>query len=323
MNNKKEIGGYFELEHFHGMEYHKGAIALNTARNALLYVIKAKRIKKIYIPYFLCDCIEIMLKKNMCEYEFYNINSFFLPEFQKKLNEDEYLYIVNYYGQLSNSSIFNLKEKFGNIIIDNVQAFFQYPITGVDTIYSCRKFFGVPDGAYLYTSAHDIGELEVDSSLTRFTHLLGRFEQRASNFYGNFKMVDESFIEEDIKKMSSITKNLLKAIDYEYVMEARNKNFMFLHSKLKENNQLKISKSSGAFCYPFYNPEIIKEPNFLRKMLVEKNIYIPIYWPNVLQERPEGSIEYDFANGILALPCDQRYTLDDLMYIQDILKEYF
>ena len=29
--------------------------------------------------------------------------------------------------------------------------FYAKPIHGNDTFYTCRKFFGVPDGAYLYT----------------------------------------------------------------------------------------------------------------------------------------------------------------------------
>ena len=48
-----------------------------------------------------------------------------------------------------------------NVIIDNVQAYFQRPIEGFDTLYSCRKYFGVPDGAVLYTDL-EIEPLEKD-----------------------------------------------------------------------------------------------------------------------------------------------------------------
>ena len=55
----KEIGGYFELESdYIDNSYHKKAIALNTATNGLIYLIKSKNIKKIYLPYYLCDCLE-------------------------------------------------------------------------------------------------------------------------------------------------------------------------------------------------------------------------------------------------------------------------
>lgn len=57
----EEIGGYFELEELIKNEYYKNLIALNTGRNALYYVLKALNIKKLYIPYYLCDSISNML----------------------------------------------------------------------------------------------------------------------------------------------------------------------------------------------------------------------------------------------------------------------
>ena len=41
----EEIGGYFELEELIKNEYYKNLIALNTGRNALYYVLKARNIK--------------------------------------------------------------------------------------------------------------------------------------------------------------------------------------------------------------------------------------------------------------------------------------
>ena len=54
----KEIGGYFELENFRGPEYHDRALALNCGRNALAYLIEAKKIQQILIPYFLCSSVK-------------------------------------------------------------------------------------------------------------------------------------------------------------------------------------------------------------------------------------------------------------------------
>ena len=43
----KEVGGYFGLEKLIDKPYHKKMIELNTGRNALIYLIKAKKIKKL------------------------------------------------------------------------------------------------------------------------------------------------------------------------------------------------------------------------------------------------------------------------------------
>ena len=63
------------------------------------------------------------------------------------LDEDVFLYLINYYGQLEKNYVEELFAGHKRIIVDNAQDFFCKPIDGVDTIYTCRKFFGVPDGA--------------------------------------------------------------------------------------------------------------------------------------------------------------------------------
>ena len=64
------------------------------------------------------------------------------------------------------------------LIVDNTQAFC-FSDRGVDTFYSARKFFGVPDGAYLYTDKFLNVELEQDVSCQRCEHLLRRIDEGA------------------------------------------------------------------------------------------------------------------------------------------------
>jgi hypothetical protein len=307
----KEIGGYFGLENLISNEYYKDLIALNTGRNALLYLLKAKNIEKLYIPYFLCDSISNILEKSKIKYVYYSIDYDFYPIFNKKLREDEYLFIVNYYGQLTDEKIISLKNKYKNIIVDNTQAFFQRPIKEIDTIYSCRKFFGVPDGAYISTDITIDEDLDIDISKDRMKHILGRFEGIASDYYTDFKKNDFSLKTEELKYMSKLTHNILGAINYEEVIKLRNDNFIYLHEKLKNKNKLKLIVPNAPFAYPFYMENGIT----IRKKLVDQKIYIPILWPNVLEYCPKDSIEYDYASNILPLPCDQRYSLKDIKYM--------
>ena len=309
----KEIGGYFGLEQLVSNEYYKNLIPLNNGRNALLYLLKTKNIKKLYIPYYLCDSVSYMLKRNGYDFEYYNIDSNFIPIFNKVLANNEYLYVVNYYGQLNKEKIIYLKQKNKQIILDNAQAFFQKPIENIDTIYTCRKFFGVPDGAYLSTDLKIKSDLEIDISKGRMRHILGRYESNASEYYKDFQNNDESFKTEQLKHMSNLTHNILGAIDYENVRQIRNENYNYLKGQLGEFNKNKINLSfaDGAFAYPVYLENGIE----IRKKLVEKKIYIPTLWPNVIDEMQEDSIEYQYAANILPLPCDQRYRIEDMKYI--------
>ena len=161
-----EIGGYIELDNYRGTLLHQNALALNLARNCLAYLIRCKKIKTLYIPFFLCSSAEQACKKEGAEIKYYSIGIDFLP-LDFNIKENEWVYVVNYYGQISNNNILELKHKYNNIIVDNVQAYYQMHIDGIDTIYTCRKFFGVPDGAFLYTDKTDAIELETDIELPK------------------------------------------------------------------------------------------------------------------------------------------------------------
>ena len=41
----REFGGYIEIEHYKGNEYHTGCLALNSGRNCLRYLIRARQIR--------------------------------------------------------------------------------------------------------------------------------------------------------------------------------------------------------------------------------------------------------------------------------------
>ncbi len=313
----KEIGGYIEFEYFNGNEYHQNALALNTASHAFEYLIKTKNIKKVYIPKFMCGCISEVCKRNNVEIEYYGIDKNLLPIFDDSLSENEWLYIVNFYGQMSNEQIKGFKTKFGNIVVDNVQAFFNMPVSDTDTLYSCRKFFGVADGAYLYTDKLLSDELEQDISYGRMEFLLGRLEKTANEFYTKYVENNDCFSCQPIKSMSKLTHNLLKGINYENVAKKRTENFIILHDNFKNINKLKLEIPNGAFMYPLYIPNGDK----IRKALMQKKIYIPTLWPDVFDVCSENDLEYNMAKNILPLPIDQRYSNNDMIYIIEEIKK--
>lgn len=317
----KEIGGYLELDQLIHNEYHPNAIALNTARNAVVYLAKTKRISKVYIPYYLCDSVSNVCERENIPYDFYHVGEDFTPQFDRSLGADEYLYIVNYFGQLDAGIINDLKTQYGRIILDNVQAFFAQPIGEIDTIYSCRKFFGVPDGAYLYSSTDIVDEanidLPTDISMNRMRHILGRFEgQSASDYFADFRANDELFVDLSLMYMSKLTHNLLGAIDYDNVILKRNENWKILHDALGDKNKLCLHSPIGPYMYPFCCENGVQ----VRKTLAEKKIFIPTLWPNVL-DFDECELEKDYVRNILPLPIDQRYGIEDMEYmIQEVLK---
>ncbi|MDP3387193.1 MAG: hypothetical protein Q8S24_08160, partial [Eubacteriales bacterium] len=105
------------------------------------------------------------------------------------------------------------------------------------------------------------------------------------------------------------------AIDYDKVVESRNRNFIILHDKLISKNILDIKFPNGAFAYPYYMENGME----IKKRLAEKKIYIPTLWPNVLSVNDCSSVEYNYSANILPLPCDQRYGAEDMEFLNKVL----
>lgn len=313
---KMEIGGYIEFEKYNRPMLHENAIKLNCARNALAYLIEVKKIKAIAMPRYICDSCESILEKYNVHVSYYAIGLNFKPEVVK-LKKDEWLYVINYYGQLTNEYIKELKKMYGNIIIDNTQAYFQKPVDEVDTLYTCRKFFGVADGAILYTDKILKRDTPRDESYDRMHFILGRFEKNASEYYSEYVSNECFFRNEPIKKMSRLTENLLHGIDYGEVKRRRTVNFSYMHERLRELNILNLTVPEGAFMYPLY----IKKGMKIRSEMQKRNIYVPTLWPSVIKNCNENEMEYNMAKDILPLPIDQRYGKKELNIIIDSITQ--
>ena len=132
----KEIGGYIELDTYHLPMLHEGAIALNCGRNTLVYLLRARQIKRLWIPKFICDSVTGVCERESVPYTLYDMGMDFLPSEEIRLADGEWLYFVNYYSQFDNDQIEEYVHKFGRVIVDNAQSYFQPPIPSVDTLYT-------------------------------------------------------------------------------------------------------------------------------------------------------------------------------------------
>ena len=308
-NKIKAIGGYFELELRYGQEYHMNALHLNTARNCLEYIILARKYTKIYIPYYTCEVILQPLLKHNIEYEFYHIDLNLEPIKLPKLNESEGFLYTNYFG-LKQGCVEKLSSVYGNqLIVDNSQSFFSPRIDGIDTFYSARKFFGVPDGSYLYTDSKLEVVLEQDKSYIRMQHLLQRIDESAEKAYILFRQNDDSLDNQPIKLMSRLTERILKDIDYQNVKNRRIENFQYLHKALSNTNILNLELQN--YFVPMVYPYLTNDTN-IRKRLIENKVFVAKYWPNVLEWCDRNTLENELTENIIPIPIDQRYNNDDM-----------
>lgn len=212
------------------------------------------------------------------------------------------------------------KQKYSfDVCIDNTQAFFNMPITEEHTIYSVRKFFGVQDGAYLYTNKARYTDLEIETSYDKSMYLLKRIDLGASYSYNDFKENSKTHSNQPIRNMSNLSKRILESIDYDLVSKKRMNNFKFLHSRLSKLNSLEIN-IDNITC-PMIYPFLIKEGKELREKLISNKIFVAKYWPGILESINSKSFESYLINNLISLPIDQRYSIEDMKYIVKIVEE--
>jgi hypothetical protein len=320
----REIGGFFELELAKKQEFHKKALKLNTGRNALEYILKANDYQKIYLPYYVCNTVMEPVEKLGVSFECYHIDKNLFPQLDlSKLGQNEVLLYVNYFGICSEQAreLVQQKKQLGfNLCLDYTQAFFAEQFPGVDTFYSARKFFGVPEGGYLYTNTFLAKVPERERGSDKFAHLIGRIESGAQTVYADFRKSAASLRNQPIRQMSKISERILASIDYEQVRKIRRDNFNYIHENLKEKNTLTIDLSEVEV--PMVYPLLFPEAHLLRDYLISKQIYVAQYWPEVLLKPGINALEHELAQNLAAIPIDQRYNRQDMAYISTCIAEF-
>lgn len=244
------------------------------------------------------------------------------PEELPELEEGEFLLYTNYFG-IKEKYVDRLASRYGGrLVVDNALALYSPARPGVASLYSPRKFSGLPDGGIAVMDADQpLPEPEErDESLPDAAFLLGCLEhgpERASAACGrNERRLENA----PLRKMSRLTERLMRGIDYEQARLRRMDNFLFLHEKLGHLNRLSVEPDSlsAPFCYPFWTafPE-------LRNVLIDERILVPLLWPEVLEQAPEGSLERKLALHLLPLPVDQRCGPQDMERVVRTVENFY
>jgi len=313
------IGGYFELELNQGQPYHKDKVALNSGRNALRYILQELRPLKLLLPRYLCDAVMQPVQDLNIPYDFYTLNEQLDPVGLDRFDADSAVLYINYFG-LKDRTVGSLAQSYKNLIIDNTQAFFALTTDAAPTFYSARKFFGVPDGAYVGGCVTGEDHLEVDRSHERFAHLLKRVELGAEEGFIDYQENEAAIASLPLRRMSRLTSRILSSVNYVDVADRRRKNYTALHSLLVQYNRAQFLEMEDT-CVPMVYPFLCEDSSTIKEALLRHKIFCAQLWPNVLKDlvNKQNSVEYQMAKNIIPLPVDQRYNEKDMRYVASVI----
>ncbi len=313
------IGGYFELELPSKGEFpFAQASRFQSARAAFLALLRAGRPKRVWMPRYICDSMLAPLEQEGINYLWYELDDQLSVEKNCKIEEGDWLLYINYFG-ICDVNVATLLKRFApeQLVFDYSQAFFSTPaVDSLATLYSPRKFFGVPDGGFLISQISiSAPEMQDTGSLDRTPHLLKRLDESPEAGYSLYQAAEESLELCEPKRMSQLTERILSSIDFDYARNKRLKNFRHLHEKLGEMNAITIDlrQNSAPLCYPFATQDA-----GLRNRLVNERIFIATYWAEATDRVTSEWAEAMITN-LLPLPIDQRYGPADMERIISII----
>lgn len=310
----KAIGGFFEfLLPQQSFSYHENALALTNARACIRATIQNSKMTKCYLPNYNCDVVFHPFQLEDITYEMYHIDESMTPTSLPKLGENEYFYYINYYG-VKSDVVKELYEHYGDrLIIDNTHDFFRKGQYNCWSFTSARKYFGVPDGAFLYSpkeiTLHDYPERFSDYSTI---HSIERLKGNQAFAFKAYQEYEKS-LNSEIKRISVVSEKLLSQVSIDTVISRRRQNFKTLHNILNSYNNFKFAPLGEAdvpFAYPF-----LPSAHFDKSLLYKDQIFVPTLWKDALARTETTEFEQELAVNLMPLPIDERYTDEDMEFM--------
>ena len=318
-----EIGSFIELQLPKGLEHYnqeEDIARLNTGRSAIWHAFRVTGAKAIWIPYYQCDTVRDTFIKKGVEVKYYYTDRDWNP-IDLTPADDEAVLFVNYYGVMSNARMRELASLSKHPIIDNCQAFFCESIEGAMNVYSCRKFVGVPDGAYVIGrgAGKFVDEYPQCYSSDTAAFLLMRIEYGCEGKGYEARSVNEHRIDaEDCMKMSMLTRTILDGTDYGHIQQKRRENFAYAHELLGGINQLNPLQYYDENTIPMVYPLVVEDDALIQKLFAAKH-FQGHWWSYICVEHPEESFEHWISRYVIPVTIDQRYSREELEYLASVI----
>lgn len=235
------------------------------------------------------------------------------PYYGRDLNEDEL------------AALYVLKDSRCVFIADLTQCLFSKQRDEVFDYYvgSMRKWFPIPDGAFAFSSRHQLREddkcsenvkfvtAEIDAMFLRGIYYeSGDVRLKEISRRVNSQAVDMVSSAVCPHLMSHYSRAVFSHIDISKIQDQRKDNYSYLFECLRDCGKYRLfSETTTA---PLYFPMVVTNRECLIERMISLQVYPPVLWPVVTKNVLVSNVVRSVYGGILALPCDQRYERSDL-----------
>lgn len=353
----REIGSEFWLENLNynlrinntpsWLENYGDIIFTSSGRGAISLLLKqiSPHYKTALLPAYICDSVISPFIEHGYTCFFYDVEKDLSPIINEEIYKNIGIFLhMGYFGFSTNSSLLDIIQHFkktSTVIIEDVThtLFSDFERFKENDFYigSIRKWFGIPSGGFLASSTKKIKKTELidelndnEFTLLRKEALICKRNYIESNNSGlkNIFLKLFSDAEEILDKdftpyaIDDLSMKIIKSLNSESLVMRRRENFLTLVEGLKKIDYLQpLFSYLGKNECPLFFPILIEHNrDEIRRKLINEQIYCPIHWPIPIEVRKGNNPNaIKIYNSILSIPCDQRYDMNDMKRIINVL----
>ncbi|HZS70356.1 MAG TPA: DegT/DnrJ/EryC1/StrS family aminotransferase [Candidatus Acidoferrum sp.] len=306
-----------------------GSLLLANARSGIRVLIEQLKPARVWMPSYLCAAM--LDGAGDAPVHFYAVGADLSVPDLNGIAERDLVIIVDYFGFPAPVSLIqHAKSRGAWVLEDACQALLTGGVGRLSdfVLFSPRKFVGTPDGGIL-TSHSDfkLDQLRLEDPPASWA--LKAFEavvlRREFDLYGGDRRWFTVFQELEREcpvgrfRMSDVSQMLLlHTFDYAAIAQARRENYARLAGRL---GGIALFPSVPPHVAPLGFPVRVEARDRVREALFAACIYPPVHWPisDIVPDRFTDSRR--LSREILTLPCDQRYTPEDMDRMAAIVLE--
>lgn len=310
------------------------------AKTALMRALWEKGVTTIWLPAFIPQDFLAVFVQNQFIVKLYDINPKLdvAYDFLDTVGKDEAVLTLDYLGKPYPPEFYEQLAVRKDIVWVHDKS---YSLdSGIKSqadiiVYSPKKLLGVPDGGILICDgAREIGvwccEKDTESSIKNSSlsapidRLFSRYENHGYvSKQGLLQQEQDNLKNVLVKKpMSRLTESMLKRISACEVIEKRKQNWKILYAVLHDVCLWKIAEPDFApyafpLCMPAFMPAEILQTILSRMNIVTERMY----W-TFPQENNSIKNQYSLlAKELVLLPCDQRYTKEQMQELAGLVQK--
>lgn len=306
-----------------------GAHCLRSGRDALKAIAREYDPCVALLPALSCDSMIHPFELYGHQIRYYRLNTdYSIDPDSLDIDTQNYLFLyADYFGKpvISDKALEKLRQRGNFIFIEdrthNLIHERNYKFEPDYIIASLRKWIPIPDGGLLWGRISNpldndtiFSTSRLKAQCMRHEYLTCGDETIKAEYRRVFSTVSEQMNDDNPSSMTAYSYELAKNIDWKKMRMIRIENAEALLSVLSTSQYINlIQKETGLS--DLYVPFTVPNRNEVQKRLSAKGIFNTIIWPLNEEQKEACSVAAFTEKNMLAAPCDQRYSKEDMKTI--------